>query len=500
MADSKISALTTKATPTTSDLTNILDAAAANADKKITLGSLPVSTAQQSAIDAKVEDTIVDGVTTKAPSQNAVFDALALKQDSLGFTAENVANKDTDGTLAANSDTKYASQKATKTYADTKAPLTGATFTGNISVVKSSGNADITLDAAAATDAKDVSFKTGGLHRFVIRVDAAADNLNLRRYDDAGAFVDSPIQITRSTGAVQIDGCTFSTNSAAPNATIPVETISATNAATDVDLCLKVKGNGAILAQVPDGTNTGGDKRGTNAVDLQMLRSASAQVASGANSFAAGARNSPSAQYAVAMGFSNAASQQGAVSLGQSNNSSGTSAVSLGHGNSAAGNYTLATGVQSSTGTAIGRHSHSSGMLATAGDSQYSMWDLKRSTTDATATPLSLGGAAPASTSRVTLPNNTAYAFTGVIVGKQSGSSNCVAWKFEGLIVRGANAASTAIVGTPTITAIDNTAAWGTPTLAADTTNGALTVSVVGAAATNIRWTCTLRTTEITYA
>jgi hypothetical protein len=37
-----------------------------------------------SAADAKVEDQIVNGVTAKAPSQNAVFDALALKQASLG--------------------------------------------------------------------------------------------------------------------------------------------------------------------------------------------------------------------------------------------------------------------------------------------------------------------------------------------------------------------------------------------------------------------------------
>ena len=37
-----------------------------------------------SAADAKVEDQIVNGVTAKAPSQNAVFDALALKQNSLG--------------------------------------------------------------------------------------------------------------------------------------------------------------------------------------------------------------------------------------------------------------------------------------------------------------------------------------------------------------------------------------------------------------------------------
>lgn len=39
----------------------------------------PVSTAQQTAIDAKVADAINDGVTTIAPSENAVFDALALK-------------------------------------------------------------------------------------------------------------------------------------------------------------------------------------------------------------------------------------------------------------------------------------------------------------------------------------------------------------------------------------------------------------------------------------
>lgn len=40
------------------------------------------------------------------------------KQDALGFTPENVGNKDTDGTLSANSDTKYPSQKAVKTYSD----------------------------------------------------------------------------------------------------------------------------------------------------------------------------------------------------------------------------------------------------------------------------------------------------------------------------------------------------------------------------------------------
>lgn len=48
----------------------------------------------------------------------ALTDGLAGKQDSLGFTAENVANKDIDVALGV-SDTKYPSQKAVKNYVDT---------------------------------------------------------------------------------------------------------------------------------------------------------------------------------------------------------------------------------------------------------------------------------------------------------------------------------------------------------------------------------------------
>lgn len=63
------------------------------------------------------------------PISSATQTALNTKQNSLGYTAENVANKDTDVTLAANSDTKYASQKATKAYADTKASLSATATT-----------------------------------------------------------------------------------------------------------------------------------------------------------------------------------------------------------------------------------------------------------------------------------------------------------------------------------------------------------------------------------
>lgn len=57
--------------------------------------NLPVSTATQTAIDAKVGDFINDGATTIAPSMNAVYDALSLKQlvftgiDQTQFLTEN---------------------------------------------------------------------------------------------------------------------------------------------------------------------------------------------------------------------------------------------------------------------------------------------------------------------------------------------------------------------------------------------------------------------------
>jgi hypothetical protein len=46
--------------------------------------TFPQDAATKNYVDSKVEDTIIDDVTDKAPSQNAVFDALALKLDLSG--------------------------------------------------------------------------------------------------------------------------------------------------------------------------------------------------------------------------------------------------------------------------------------------------------------------------------------------------------------------------------------------------------------------------------
>lgn len=66
-------------------------------------------------VDIQVGDSIIANVDT--PGQTAGnWDKL---NTNISYVPEDSANKDTDGTLAANSDTKYASQKAVKTYVDT---------------------------------------------------------------------------------------------------------------------------------------------------------------------------------------------------------------------------------------------------------------------------------------------------------------------------------------------------------------------------------------------
>lgn len=134
MASQKISELAVKATPISTDVLPIVDSATGT-NKKITLDSLPVSTATQNALNTKQnsigytpentankENTTLDTSSAKFPTNNLVKTyvdtGLSGKQDSLGYTAENAANKDTDTTLAANSDTNYPSQKAVKTYID----------------------------------------------------------------------------------------------------------------------------------------------------------------------------------------------------------------------------------------------------------------------------------------------------------------------------------------------------------------------------------------------
>lgn len=135
------------------------------------------------------------------------------------------------------------------------------------------------------------------------------------------------------------------------------------------------------------------------------------------------------------------------------------------------------------------------------GQTQTATLLLGRQTTDATPTVLASNSSAAGTTNQVILPNNSAYFFTGEVVSGVTGGGNTKGWTIEGVIKRGANAASTALVGTPTVTSLyaDAGAATWTIAVTADTTNGGLRVTFTGQAGTTIRTVCQIRTTEMTF-
>lgn len=164
--------------------------------------------------------------------------------------------------------------------------------------------------------------------------------------------------------AVGLGSFAASYSNTGTNATIQSSNISIGGTDTDVDFTIVPKGVGALQLDIPDGTATGGNKRGYSAVDLQKQRTVATQVASGARSFVVGGANVASSGYDIAMGYLNSASGFYSFAVGYSNEASGQAAIALGYDNSATQIAAVALGYQSNaTGLeaiAIGRSNSAS--------------------------------------------------------------------------------------------------------------------------------------------
>lgn len=128
---------------------------------------------------------------------------------------------------------------------------------------------------------------------------------------------------------------------AAPNAAVPVHGLTPSGAEVDIDLLLRPKGVGAILANLPDGTTGGGDKRGVCAIDLQTTRANANQVASGSFAVISGGVNNKAAgDYATVGGGTGNSANGSRNTVGGGNNNTASnddSTISGGSGNTASG-------------------------------------------------------------------------------------------------------------------------------------------------------------------
>lgn len=202
------------------------------------------------------------------------------------------------------------------------------------------------------------------------------------------------------------------------------------------------------------------------------------------------------------------------VGAGQSNTASGSqSSVVAGIGNTASG---IGSGVPSGTyNTASGDYSVAQGNNATADRHSlrsYASYNLTGAvsrpqvenqlvliqTTTSTSTILTTNGAVAGASNRLTIANDSSYAFHGIITARRADADNESAmWEIKGGIDN--NAGTTALVGCPSIITLgdDSSGVW-TVTVDADDTNDALQISVVGQNTKTINWACALTLMKVT--
>jgi hypothetical protein len=244
-----------------------------------------------------------------------------------------------------------------------------------------------------------------------------------------------------------------------------------------------------------DWSTVGGGFKNTASGAYSSVLGGTTNTASGNNGSFVGGGSSNNAlgfSSSVVGGSSNTANANWAGVFGGQNNAANAVASSVLGGERATARSIVGNTVFSASSVPI---ANASGVQQTA------LLLLARQTTDATATVLTSDTSAAGTTNQVILPNNSAYYFRGTVVAGVTGAGNASAWSFEGLIERGANAASTVVVGTPVLNLIaqDSGASTWAIAVAADTTNGGLKVTVTGQASTTIRWVAKIETTEMTY-
>ena len=351
---------------------------------------------------------------------------------------------------------------------------------------------------------------------------------------------------------------TSGVNTTAPNATVPYVSLTATNAATNVDVAIVPKGAGAFSLQVADNAATGGNKRGGYAVDLQLQRNAATQVASAIGSFTAGRNSTASSTGAVAIGDSNIASNSYALAMGISSTASGANAIAIGRTTSATvgdaviiggynhtvaaiygsilggasntinlgGNYSAIVGGNNNTigflignnSTILGGSNNYTGSNSYAniiGGAYGAANSLNSGVTVFPAIGLSSGvrqfitttlyvDTTTATATNLTydgtntgiaIPNNSAVYFKGTVIAGVTAKGNTKGWTIEGVL----KGTSGTFVGTPTVTSSYADAGASAWTVALSTTSTGMTITVTGAAGVTIRWVANVQMTMMGY-
>jgi hypothetical protein len=323
------------------------------------------------------------------------------------------------------------------------------------------------------------------------------------------------------------------------------------------DSLLLISATGAIQS-----TPSGGNARGTSAIDLQVVRGANTEVASGNDSVISGGQSNTASALnsTVGGGTTNAASaitstisggsnnatsgQQSSIGGGDSNTASNTgSTVGGGTGNTASGSRSTVAGGSGNTANALdstcgggvtntvsgssstiaggstnstsgnfctvpggeqaaavnfGQMAHASGQFAAPGDAQTSELIWRILTTDATA---GVEMFLDGAAQRAVLALNTSWAFVVRLIGRSS-AGVCAVFETKGGIQNVAGTVTLIAANTQTVIVDGTGSTWGVTAnvaITADNANKSLKVAVTGAVGTNIRWVAHARLVEVNF-
>ena len=354
-------------------------------------------------------------------------------------------------------------------------------------------------------------------------------------------------------------------STASPNATVNVDSLTAVASTTNADFAILPKGTGAfIVGHIPDGTGTGGNKRGVSSIEIQLgALDSSGAIASGANSILIGSKNYATGASTIAIGNGAIAVGTNAIAIGTGNNIRADGANSLSIGQN--GNFSSSTGQNSialcggqssgigsfAVGYSIASGTNSVAMGGVAYDnataSGYASFAVGQANLANGANSIALGYSAStkgiasrlslasytsfgsyvvgnsqsslsssvANTTTntaveltttggtaicLTLQNNEAIRVKGSIIGKQTASTNVACYDFDCVIVRGTTAASTILPLSNVNLVLDTITLDTIPTLTANTTLGGLSVKSGAKTTTTIKWSCRIDSTEVILA
>lgn len=316
--------------------------------------------------------------------------------------------------------------------------------------------------------------------------------------------------------AIGIGSLTPTLHTASPNNTVNALELAVTGGTTNTDLVLGPKGTGAfILGPEPDGTATGGNKRGQYAVDLQPARAQATQVASGSYSLAVGYGNvaggtlslafgdgnNAQATYSIAVGSNNQTSSSYSNAIGNSNLASGGNCIAIGYVNSCTGNKAFAIGGRAGANR-LGMCAHASfswdnptggdGAEPNSGQAQYVRFVAANKTTTNSGVTLFLDG----SSTRLTIPSGKAMFANVQIVGIKSDGTAAATYQRQVAIKNVGG--TTSLVGTVNTIGTDEAASTSI-SITADDTNDALKIEVTGIASETWRWVAVVDGVEVAY-